>query len=150
MTGQTEIATAQQRRDAEVARIKAEGEAVKLKTEVDAKNRAILESARAEADAQVIRAKAEATAIEVRAQAEAKSILLKAEAESKRAEMLNSTLLGGQIQMYQMYTDMVKSSMNGVEKVIYMPSDGPNPMNFFAFQQGMIPGVVATPQNRKN
>ena len=146
LTGQTEIATAQQRRDAEVSRIKAEGEAIKLKTEVDAKNRDVLESARAEADAQVIRAKAEATAIEVRAQAEAKSILLKAEAESKRAEMLNSTLLGGQIQMYQMYTDMVKASMNGVEKVIYMPSGDTNPMNFFAFQQGVIPGVVATPQ----
>lgn len=46
LSGQSEIATAQQRRDAEVARIKAEGEAVRLKTETDAKNRAILESAR--------------------------------------------------------------------------------------------------------
>jgi hypothetical protein len=46
LTGQTEIATAQMRRDAEVARIKAEGEAIKLKTETDAKNRSILESAR--------------------------------------------------------------------------------------------------------
>ena len=46
MTGQSEIATAQQRRDAEVSRIKAEGEAIRLQTETDAKNKAILESAR--------------------------------------------------------------------------------------------------------
>jgi regulator of protease activity HflC (stomatin/prohibitin superfamily) len=142
LTGQTEIATAQQRRDAEVARIKADGASVKLKTETDAKNRTTLESAKAEADAQVIRAKAEAQAIELRAEAEAKSILVRAEAEAKRAEMLNSTLLGGQIQLYQMYSEMVKESMNGVNKVIYMPTEGNNPMNFFAFQQGMIPGVT--------
>jgi len=143
LTGQTEIATAQMKRDAEVARIRAEGESIKLKTETDAKNRAIMESAKAEADATVIRAKAEAEAVEVKAKAEAKSILLKAEAESKRAEMLSSTPLGGQIQMYQMYANMVKESIKGVEKVIYMPTDAMNnPLSFMNLQQGIIPGFT--------
>jgi regulator of protease activity HflC (stomatin/prohibitin superfamily) len=145
LTGQTEIATAQQRRDAEVARIRAEGEAIKLTTETNAKNKAILESARAEADAQVIKAKAESQSVELRAQAEAKSILLKAEAEAKRADMLNNTPLGGQIQMYSMYAEMVKQSLQGVEKVVYLPTDGQsNPLSFWAFQQGVVPGMTPT------
>jgi len=150
LTGQTEIATAQQRRDAEVARIKAEGDAVRLATETNAKNKAVLESAKAEADAQVVRAKAESEAIQLKAQAEAKAILLRAEAESKRAEMLNNTPLGGQIQMYQMYVDMVKNSLQGVEKTIYLPTEGSNPLSFWSFQQGVIPGLVDPKQRSKN
>jgi len=149
LTGQTEIATAQQRRDAEVARIKAEGDAVRLATETNAKNKAVLESAKAEADAQVVRAKAESQAIELKAQAEAKAILLRAEAESKRAEMLNNTPLGGQIQMYQMYVDMVKNSLQGVEKTIYLPTEGSNPLSFWSFQQGVIPGLVDPKQKNR-
>jgi len=146
LAGQTEIATASQHRDAEVSRIKAEGDSIRLKTETDAKNRAVLETAKAEADANVIRAKAEATATELRAQAEAKSILLRGEAEAKRAELLANTPLGPQIQMYQMYVDMVKTSLKGVEKVIYMPSEmSNNPLNFWTMQQGVIPGFVPTP-----
>eukprot|EP01114_Cavostelium_apophysatum_P001457 TRINITY_DN1125_c0_g1_i4.p1 TRINITY_DN1125_c0_g1~~TRINITY_DN1125_c0_g1_i4.p1 ORF type:complete len:733 (-),score=224.80 TRINITY_DN1125_c0_g1_i4:49-2136(-) len=149
LAGQTEIATAQMKRDAEVARIKAEGEAIKLKTETDAKNRSIMESAKAEADAAVIRAKAEAQAIEFKAQAEARSILLKAEAEAKRAEMLAATPLGGQIQMYQMYAAMVKDSLQGVEKVIYMPTDAMNnPLSFMNLTQGVIPGFTPA-ENKK-
>ena len=106
MAGQTEIATAQQKRDAEVAKIKAEGESIRLKTETDAKNRATMETAKAEADATVIRAKAEAQAVELRAEAEAKAILLRADAESKKAEMLQKNPLGGQLAMFQMYTGM--------------------------------------------
>lgn len=141
LAGQTEIATAQMKRDAEVARIKAEGESIKLKTDTDAKNRAVMESAKAEADATVVRARAEAMAIELKAEAEAKSIILRAEAESKRAQMLSSTPLGGQIQMYQMYASMVKDSLQGVEKVIYMPTDAMNnPLSFMNLQQGVIPG----------
>jgi len=149
LTGQTEIATAQMKRDAEVARIRAEGDAMKLRTETDAKNRAIMESAKAEADATVIRAKAEAQSVEVKAQAEAKSILLRAEAEAKRAEMLSATVLGGQIQLYQIYAQMVKDSISGVEKIIYMPSDAMNnPLSFMNLTQGVIPGF--TPSNKKN
>ena len=52
--------------------------------------------------------------------------------------------------MYQMYTDMVKASLKGVEKVVYLPSnpDGGNPLNFWAFQQGSIPGM--NPGNAPN
>jgi len=150
LTGQTEIATASMRRDAEVARIRAEGESIKLKTETDAKNRATMESAKAEADATVIRAKAEAQSVELKASAEAKSILLRAEAESKRAEMLQNTPLGGQIQMYQMYANMVKESISGVEKVIYMPTDAMNnPLSFMNLQQGVIPGFTPATGGRK-
>ncbi len=74
LVGQTEIAVAQQKRDAEVARIKAEGEAIKLTTETGAKNKAVMARATAEADAQVIKAKAEASSIEMKAEAESKSI----------------------------------------------------------------------------
>jgi len=123
LTGQTDIATAQQRRDAEVARIRAEGEAFKLTTDTNAKNKAIMESAKAEADAQVIKAKSEAQSIELRASAESKAVLVKAEAEAKRATMLYGTPLGGQIQLYSMYSEMVRASMKGIEKVVYMPND---------------------------
>ena len=149
LAGQTEIATAQQHRDAEVARIKAEGESVKLKTETDAKNRAVLESAKAESDATVIKAKADAQAIELKASAEAKAIVLKGEAEAKRAEMLTNTPLGGQIQMYQMYVEMVKSSLSGVEKVIYLPEGAMSPLNFMTYSQGNIPGFQQPSSNKK-
>jgi hypothetical protein len=51
--------------------------------------------------------------------------------------------------MYQMYADMVKNSLNGVEKIIYLPSNGENnPLSFFPFQMGTIPGVI--PTTKKN
>jgi regulator of protease activity HflC (stomatin/prohibitin superfamily) len=46
LAGQTEIALAQQRRDAEVNRIKAEGDSTRLKTETDARNRTTMETAK--------------------------------------------------------------------------------------------------------
>jgi len=142
LAGQTEIATAQQKRDAEVARIRAEGDSMRLKTETDARNRTTMETAKAEAEATLIRAKAEAQALEVRAEAEAKAILLKGEAEAKRATLISSTPLGGQIAMFQLYADMVKQSMTGVEKVIYLPVESANnPLSFFSLQQGNIPGM---------
>jgi len=102
-----------------------------------------MERAKAEADALIIRARAQATAVEVQAQAEAKAILLKGEAEAKRAELLTSTPLGGQIQMYQMYANMVRESLSGVQKIIYMPTDSMNnPLSFMSLQQGNIPGFV--------
>jgi len=142
LAGQTEIATAQMRRDAEVARIKAEGDSVRLMTQTSANNRAILDSAKAEADAAVVKAKAEAMAIEVRAEAESKSIIIRAQAEQKRAEMLNKTTLGGQIEIYQIYAQMVKDAMSGTSKVVYMPEDAMNnPLSFMNMQGGSIPGL---------
>jgi regulator of protease activity HflC (stomatin/prohibitin superfamily) len=66
LAGQTEIATAEQKRNAEVARIKAEGESVRLRTENDAKNRAVTDTAKSDADAQLVRARAEAQALEIK------------------------------------------------------------------------------------
>jgi len=125
-----------------VNRIKAEGDAVQLLTATNARNKAIMENAKAEADALVIKAKSEAQSVELRAEAAAKAVMLKAEAEAKRADMLNKTPLGGQIQLYSMYVEMVKNAMNGVNKVIYVPGTGASssdagPMSFLAFQTMM-------------
>jgi len=137
LASQTEIATAEQRRNADVARIKAEGEASKLKTEIDARNKATLETAKAESESLLIQARASAQALELKAEAESKAILLKADAEAKRADLLQKTSLGGQISMFQMYSDMVKNSLTNVPKVIYLPSDAShNPFSFANLQQG--------------
>lgn len=137
LASQTEIATAQQRRDADLARIKAEGDAMKLKLETESKSKATMELARADAEATLTQAKAQSQALELKAEAEAKAILLKADAESKRADMLSKTALGSQISMFQLYADMVKGSMQGVEKVIYLPTDAANnPFSFMSLQQG--------------
>eukprot|EP01119_Soliformovum_irregulare_P018339 TRINITY_DN55_c1_g1_i1.p1 TRINITY_DN55_c1_g1~~TRINITY_DN55_c1_g1_i1.p1 ORF type:complete len:693 (-),score=234.92 TRINITY_DN55_c1_g1_i1:66-2144(-) len=135
LEGQTEIATAQQRRDAEVNRIRTEAESFRLKTSTDAANKATMETAKAEADAAVIRARAEAQAIQLRAEADAKCILLKADAEAKRAELLSVSPLGGQLAMFQLYSEMVKKSMSGVEKTIYLPTEAiNNPFPLFSAQ----------------
>jgi len=143
LAGQTEIATAQQMRDAELMRIRVESEALKLKTETDAKNRAIMQTAQAEADATLIRAKAEASALAVKAEAEAKAITLKADAEGQRAEILSKTPFGGNFAMFQLYSDMVKSSITGIEKIVYMPTgeSASNPLNFLTMQQGLFPNL---------
>lgn len=60
----------------------------------------------------------------MKAAAEAKAILLKADAEAKRAEMIQKTTLGGQLAIFNVYAEMVKASMQGVEKVVYLPSEG--------------------------
>jgi len=141
LAGQTEIATAQQLRDAEVLRIKVDSDANKVKTETDAKNRATLETAKADADSTLIRAKAEAESLTMRANAEAKAILAKGDAEAQRADMLNKTALGGQIALFQLYTNMVQTSMQGVEKVIYLPTESAgNPLNIFAMNQ-LLPQI---------
>jgi regulator of protease activity HflC (stomatin/prohibitin superfamily) len=104
-----------------------------------------------EADATLIRAKAEAAALEVKAQAEARAILLKGEAEAKSATMISQTPLGGQIAMFQLYADMVKESLQGVEKVIYLPVESANnPMSFFSMQSGSIPGMNLISNAAKN
>jgi regulator of protease activity HflC (stomatin/prohibitin superfamily) len=98
----------------------------------------------AEAESTLVKARADATALEIQAEAEAKAILLKGDAESKRASLISATPLGGEIAMYQLYSDMVKTSMQGVEKVIYMPVESANnPLSFFNLQAGNVPGYNA-------
>eukprot|EP01119_Soliformovum_irregulare_P018340 TRINITY_DN55_c2_g1_i1.p1 TRINITY_DN55_c2_g1~~TRINITY_DN55_c2_g1_i1.p1 ORF type:complete len:685 (+),score=227.55 TRINITY_DN55_c2_g1_i1:51-2105(+) len=146
LAGQTEIATAQQRRDADVNKIKADGDAVKLKTETDARNRATLETARAQADATVIKAKAEAESKTLRAEAEAKSILIKAEAEARRSQLLAATPLGGQMATFEIYSDMMKSSMTNVKKIVYLPTDvAKNPAALMSIQTTSGDGGMMMP-----
>jgi hypothetical protein len=54
--------------------------------------------------------------------------------------MLSQTKLGGQLAMFQMYTEMVKNCMEGVQKVMYLPSDAANnPFSFFALNSSGQP-----------
>ncbi|PRP81599.1 prohibitin domain-containing protein [Planoprotostelium fungivorum] len=146
LASQTEIATAQQRRDADVSRIKAEGMATSLKTETDSKNMQIMETAKAEAEATLIAARARAKALEIQAEAEAKAIQMRAEAESQKAAKLSQTSLGSQMTLFEMYTDMVKGSMGNVEKVIYLPSDAQNnPFSFMSLASGAAMNMAGMP-----
>jgi len=123
LQGKTEIATAEKRRDAEVMNIAAQAEAQALKTKTDAKNMRLIEEAKAEAEAERLRiqtrAQAEADAEIIKAKAKSESIRLVAEAEGVRAELLSRTKFGTQEALLNTYSDMVKSSNEGVEKIVY-------------------------------
>jgi len=170
LAGQTEIATTQQLREANLSKIKAEGEAIRLKTETDAKNKAKMELARIDAESLLLiadseakslnfkvqsevnylmkRAEAEAKSIEMKSKAESEAILLKAVSESQRSELLSQTTLGGQMAMFEMYANMVKKTMNGVGKVIYLPSElSGNPFNFYSMENGPFNGFQNVMQN---
>ena len=45
---------------------------------------------------------------------------MKAAAESERAALLSKTVLGQQQSLLEIYSDMVKASNQGVDKVVYM------------------------------
>jgi regulator of protease activity HflC (stomatin/prohibitin superfamily) len=143
LIGEREIVTSKQKRDAEVALIKAEGDAVSLSTEIKAKNKSILDTSKTEAEVSILLARAESNSIEIKALAEAKAILLRAESESKRAELLHSTQIGDQIQMYSMYSEMVKNSLAKVDKVVYLTTEGgKNPLSFWDFAEGNVPTLT--------
>eukprot|EP01116_Phalansterium_solitarium_P011185 TRINITY_DN267_c0_g2_i5.p1 TRINITY_DN267_c0_g2~~TRINITY_DN267_c0_g2_i5.p1 ORF type:complete len:370 (+),score=201.59 TRINITY_DN267_c0_g2_i5:248-1357(+) len=135
LAGQKEIATVQQMRDAEVLRIQTTSQAFQLSTETEARNNAKMNTSKAEAEATLTRARADADALLILAEADAKAIRMKSQAESERAEKLSDGPLGGQLAMFQLYSDMVQKSIGGVEKVVYLSSDdakGTNPMNLFS------------------
>ena len=124
LEGLSMIATQKERTQAEVQTINAEAEAKSLKTRTDAENKRKVDAAAAEAEAVKIkalsRAQAEADTILTKAKAEAEAIRLKAVAESERAKLLSATTLGQQESLLGIYSDMVKESNAGVNKVIYM------------------------------
>jgi len=134
LAGQTEIATQEQERDANVRQIRAKAEATALRTQAEAQNAALISKseagaradqiqretmATAEAAALVAQARAEAEAISIRAKAEAEAIELKAEAEAKRAKLLGATPLGAQLSLLGVYGEMAAKSNAGVQKVVY-------------------------------
>lgn len=136
LKGQTEIATAEQRRQAEVQNIAAEAEAQSLKVKNDAANSRLMEQAKAAAESErmkvQIEAEAAANAVITKARAEAEATRLVAEAESKRAHQLSETALGQQQALLAMYADMVKESNKGIEKIVYMDptlAQNGNPFN---------------------
>merc|ERR1712176_376855 len=80
-----------------------------FKVSADAENKRKIDAAQAEAEAILLKAKAEAEAIR-----------LKAVAEAERAKLLSQTKLGEQQSMLETYANMVATSNEGVQKVIYM------------------------------
>jgi len=103
-----------------------------------------------EADALLIKAEAEAKALQLKAEAEAKSIEVRASAEKKRAQDLGSTPLGAQIALLTLQAEMVTKSMQGVQKIIYLPSNAnltQSPQQLFGMPQmgfpSFLPGVGA-------
>ena len=68
----------------------------------------------------ITEAQAEADAILLKAKAKSEAIRLRAAAEAERASLLSKTDLGQQQCLFEIYADMVKSSNQGVDKVVYM------------------------------
>jgi len=124
LEGQNSIVTQKERTEADCQNIKAVAEAAAQKVSADAENKRKTDAARAESEALKCRAMAEAQAaadtILLRAKAEAEAIRLKAEAEAERATLLSQTQLGQQQSMLEIYSDMVKTSNKGVQKVVYI------------------------------
>lgn len=124
LQGQNLIATQKEQTAADCEKIKALAEATALQTRSDAENARRVEAAKADAEAQrcrtIIQAQAEADAILCKAKAEAEALRLKAAAEAERAKLLSQTALGQQQALFQIYADMVKSSNEGVDKVVYL------------------------------
>jgi len=123
LEGQREIATAEMEREAEVTRIKTQAAAKQLAMEAETRNNTIVAEAKAKAASAKIVAQGEADSLLIKAEAEAKAIELKAAAERKRAEELSATALGEKLALLNVQAQMVTQSMQGVQKVIYLPSN---------------------------
>ena len=154
LNSQKEINSAQQDRDATVVKIKTQAEALKLKTETEAKTTAMMVEAKTKAESIEIMAKAEANALAIKikaeadakayltkkqADAEAEAIKLKSEAEKQRAQNLSSTEIGKQLALLQVQSDMITKSLNGVQKIIYLPPGsnmGNLPLQLFGMNGG--------------
>lgn len=124
LQGQNAIATQKEQTKADCEKIKAMAEAKSQQTLANAENSRRIEAAKAEAESRKLKtiteAQAEADAILLKAQAEAEAIRLKAAAEAERAKLLSKTTLGQQQCLFEIYADMVKSSNEGVDKVVYL------------------------------
>lgn len=143
LEGQREIATAEMERESEVVRIKAQSAAKLMATEAEARNNTLLADAKAKAMAAKIVAQGDADALLIKAEAEARAIELKAAAERKRAEELSATPLGEKLALMNVQAQMVTSALQGVQKIIYLPSNAnlaQSPLQLFG-----IPGAGVSP-----
>ena len=124
LQGQNLIATQKEKTAADCERIKSASEARSLELLATAENKRQINAARTEAEsrklATITEAQAEADAILLKAKAQAEAIRMRAVAEAERAELLSQTMLGQQQSLLEIYSDMVKASNQGVEKVVYM------------------------------
>mmetsp|Transcript_137 Transcript_137/g.357 ORF Transcript_137/g.357 Transcript_137/m.357 type:complete len:821 (+) Transcript_137:115-2577(+) len=124
LQGQNLIATQKEQTQADCETIKAMAEAKSKRTLADAENSRKVEAAKAEAESRkmklITEAEAVADAILLKARAEAEAIRLKAAAEAERAALLSKTNLGQQQCLFEIYADMVKTSNEGVDKVVYL------------------------------
>eukprot|EP00536_Pseudo-nitzschia_multiseries_P011315 jgi/Psemu1/205466/e_gw1.377.1.1 len=124
LQGQNLIAVQKEQTAADCEKIKAMAEAKIRETLDNAANSRKIQAAKAEAEALKLQtvtiAQAEADAIILKAKAEAEAIRLKAAAEAERANLLSQTALGQQQCLFEIYADMVKSSNEGVSKVVYL------------------------------
>jgi len=162
LEGQTQIATQQQERDVRMQQMAAEAEARRIQVRADSeraqaealasaqKVRSDMEAdsrrtqAQAEADAVRLKAQAEADAVKIqaeaiisRAKAEAEAISTKAKAEAERARLLAATPLGEKLSLLEIYGDVVKSSNEGVQKVVYVDpttTQAGNPFSLLTLQ----------------
>eukprot|EP01116_Phalansterium_solitarium_P011181 TRINITY_DN267_c0_g1_i4.p1 TRINITY_DN267_c0_g1~~TRINITY_DN267_c0_g1_i4.p1 ORF type:complete len:684 (+),score=319.91 TRINITY_DN267_c0_g1_i4:134-2185(+) len=149
LAGQTEIAVAQQMRDQEVLKIRVQSAATQLNTETISRNQAVTNTAKTDAESTLIRARAEAEALMVRAEADAKAIRVKAQAEGERATVLDKTALGGQMAMFQLYADMMQKSMQGIDKVVYLPTTENQGAAGLLPMMGMLPSLMASQASAK-
>jgi len=148
LEGQREIATAEMERESEVVRIKAQSAAKLMATEAEARNNSLLADAKAKAQAAKIVAQGDADALLIKAEAEARAIELRAAAERKRAEELSATPLGEKLALMNVQSAMVTSSLQGVQKIIYLPSNASlaqAPLQLFG-----IPGAGVTALDEAN
>lgn len=162
LEGQTQIATQQQERDAKILQIRAQSEAdarrmtaeaevaqaegetkaLQVRAEAEAnrikvKAQSDAEAIRIRAEASIAEARAEAEGVRIRAAAEAESLKLKATAEGERAQLLASSPLGEKLALLGIYAETVKSSNDGVQKVVYVdPSTtaAANPLSLLTLQ----------------
>jgi len=144
LEGQRQIATAEMERDSAVTMIQAQAKAAQLATEVQARNTASIADAQSKAQAAKIVASGEAESLLIKAEAESKAIELKAAAEKKRAQDLGATPLGSQLALLAVQSEMVTKSMQGVQKVIYLPSNASlaqTPLQLFGIPGMGIPAL---------
>lgn len=134
LRGKAEIASAEQTRIAEVQRIESEAYGTALKIKSDADNALIIDLARSRAQADIIKSEAEAKSMVTLRNADAQALLsyktaeaegirLLADAEADRAAKLQSTGLGRDLALAEIYSKTVSESMSGVEKMVYLPSE---------------------------
>jgi len=151
LEGQREIATAEMEREAEVTRIKTQAAAKQLAIEAETRNNTIVADAKAKATSAKIVAQGDADSLLIKAEAEAKAIELKAAAERKRAEELSATALGEKLALLTIQSQMVTQSMQGVQKVIYLPSNvnlAQTPLQLFGNQVGALEDAAFSPSSR--